>query len=151
MTRSQHRVEHEFVEFIPQDLSPDTIYISTTYATCSHLCLCGCGNKVVTPLAPTEWRLTFDGEHISLHPSIGNWSFDCQSHYWIENSRVLWARAWTKEKIKANRARDRHNKQRYYDRFEDEASDVGHPAEQTAPEPGLRRRLLRRLRPQRRP
>lgn len=26
-----------------------------------------------------------------LRPSVGNWSFPCQSHYWIDNGRVRWA------------------------------------------------------------
>ncbi|WP_353963011.1 DUF6527 family protein [Streptomyces sp. NBC_00365] len=39
---------------------------------------CGCGRKVVTPLAPQEWKLTLDGVSVSLHPSIGNWSFPLQ-------------------------------------------------------------------------
>jgi hypothetical protein len=108
----RRRVEHEFVEFIPQELAPGTVYISGPYATCSHLCLCGCGEKVVTPLAPTEWKLKFDGETITLWPSIGNWSFGCQSHYWIEESRVIWAHPWSKKRIQANRKRDRQQKQR---------------------------------------
>lgn len=109
-----HRINHEFVEYIPDALEPETLYISVEYATCSHLCLCGCGERVVSPLAPREWRLTFDGDTVSLDPSVGNWSFDCQSHYWIRRSRVTWAKRWSKEKIEANRAFDRHQKRRYY-------------------------------------
>lgn len=138
-------VTHEFVEFIPQELEPGTVYISVEYATCAHLCLCGCGEKVVTPLAPTDWRLTFDGEAISLDPSIGNWSFDCQSHYWIEESRVIWARQWSKEKIKANRARDRHQKQRLNGEPEPDDSDAA--LEESADEkPGRFRRVVRTIR-----
>lgn len=110
----QDRVEHEFVEFIPQELAPGTVYISTTYATCAHHCLCGCRNKVITPLSPTDWRLTFDGVSISLDPSVGNWNFDCQSHYVISRGRVNWADAWSRERIDANRARARREKQRYF-------------------------------------
>jgi len=145
--REQNRVEHEFVEFIPEDLEPGTIYISIPYATCSHLCFCGCGNKVITSLAPTEWQLTFDGETVSLYPSIGNWSFDCRSHYWVKESRVIWGRTWSKEKIQANRARDRRQKQRYYGELEDEPSDLKDATEKMADEPGWLRRVLRRLGP----
>lgn len=147
----QDRVKHEFVEFIPHEVEPATVYIAGTYATCAHLCPCGCGNKVVTPLAPTEWKLTFDGETISLRPSIGNWSFDCQSHYWIKESRVIWAPAWSKEKIEANRAWDRRQKQRYYGELEDDATAVLRATEQELDEqPGWLLRVLRHLRPQRR-
>ena len=81
---------HEFVEYIPEKLSDGTIYISTTYGTAVHKCCCGCGNEVVTPLTPTDWKLIFDGETISLHPSIGNWNLDCKSHYWIKNNEIKW-------------------------------------------------------------
>ena len=42
-------LKHEFVEFIPGDLKEGTIYVSMRVWTASHLCCCGCGNKVVTP------------------------------------------------------------------------------------------------------
>jgi Family of unknown function (DUF6527) len=35
-----------------------------------NLCCCGCGEKVVTPLRPTDWKLIFDGKTISLDPSL---------------------------------------------------------------------------------
>jgi hypothetical protein len=107
-------LKHEFVEFIPEDLEQRTIYISIRFATASHLCLCGCGNKVVTPIRPTDWKLIFDGKTISLDPSIGNWSFACQSHYWIRNNRVKWAPKWSREEIERGRHSDRHAKERYF-------------------------------------
>jgi hypothetical protein len=70
-----------------------------------HLCACGCGNRVVTPLSPKGWRLIFDGS-FSLYPSIGNWSFPCQSHYWIRNESVIWSESWSKEMIEKVRERD---------------------------------------------
>ena len=70
-------------------LKEQTIYISIRFATVSHLCVCGCGNKVVTPLRPTDWKLIFDGKtKFSLDLSIGNWSSACESHYYVQNNRV---------------------------------------------------------------
>jgi len=109
------RVEHQFVEFVPEKLEPDTLYISTDYATVVHSCLCGCGQRVITPLTPTDWQLIYDGETVSLSRSIGNWSFPCQSHYWIERSRIHWAGAWSKDQIEANRAADVERKRRFYE------------------------------------
>lgn len=86
-------INHEFVEFIPDGLEDNTIYISMEYATAVHKCSCGCQNKVVTPFSPKDWKLTFDGETISLYPSIGNWCFPCRSHYWIRDSKIEWARS----------------------------------------------------------
>jgi hypothetical protein len=103
-------VEHEFVELMPAEIRDGVVYVSIPYATVIHRCLCGCGEKVVTPLAPDEWSLTFDGETVSLWPSIGNWSFDCQSHYWIKSGRVVWANRWSREKVEANRRRDRQRR-----------------------------------------
>jgi len=105
---------HEFVKAIPNELEEQTLYVSMDYATVAHKCYCGCGREVVTPLSPTDWKLIYDGESISLSPSIGNWSFECQSHYWIEKNSVRWAGQWSKEQIEAGRAHDRRAKQRHY-------------------------------------
>lgn len=107
------RLEHKFVEFIPEHLDENTVYISTTYATAAHLCVCGCHQKVVTPLSPTSWQLIFDGDTVTLYPSIGNWSFACQSHYWITRNQIEWAEKWTKERIEANRKFDERRRQHY--------------------------------------
>ena len=108
-------LRHEFVEFIPDVLEEGTLYVSMRFATVSHNCCCGCGKEVVTPLRPTDWKLIFDGKTISLDPSIGNWSFECQSHYWIRGSTVMWAPRWSREEIAAGRTRDRFAKERYFD------------------------------------
>jgi len=104
----------EFVEHIPQQLDRGRLYVSVRFATAAHACCCGCGSEVVTPLSPTDWVLIFDGETVSLDPSIGNWSFECQSHYWIRRNRVEWARRWSREKIAAGRTEDRRSKEKYF-------------------------------------
>jgi hypothetical protein len=73
-------LDTEFVASIPDRLAEHTLYVSMEYATVAHQCCCGCGLEVVTPLSPTDWKLTYDGVSVSLHPSIGNWSFPCRSH-----------------------------------------------------------------------
>ena len=108
------KLEPRFVEAIPEKLEAGIIYASIEYATVAHLCCCGCGNEIVTPLTPTDWKLTYDGESISMHPSIGNWSFPCRSHYWIRAGKVQWAEDWTPEQIRAGRAYDRHAKSRQF-------------------------------------
>jgi hypothetical protein len=121
-------LKHEFVEFIPGELKEGTIYISIRFGTASHLCVCGCGNKVVTPLRPTDWKLIFDGKTISLEPSIGNWSFACQSHYWIRKNKIRWAAQWSNDKIDAGRAHDQWAKDRYFG-VTDAADDLPIPAQ----------------------
>jgi hypothetical protein len=84
------RLRHEFVECVPEDLEDAVIYISLPYSTAVHKCCCGCGEEVVTPFSPRDWSLTYDGVSVSLHPSIGNWNFACESHYWIVRDNVMW-------------------------------------------------------------
>src|SRR5688572_11055762 len=54
-------------------------------------------------------RLIERNGEVSLSPSIGNWSFPCQSHYWIENNRLRWAAAMSPESIKAVQRWDRRD------------------------------------------
>lgn len=103
-----------FVEFIPEAIDEGVLYVSMEYATASHRCCCGCGLLVVTPLSPTDWRLTFDGRSIYLHPSIGNWSFPCQSHYWVRGNRIQWAGRMSKQEIDLVRAHDKYAKTQYF-------------------------------------
>ena len=119
---------HEFVKAIPNELEERTLYASMDYATVAHKCCCGCGREVVTPLSPTDWNLTYDGESISLSPSIGNWSFKCRSHYWIEKGTCRWADPWSKEQIEAGRAHDRRAKERQYARAGINLKDDCRPA-----------------------
>ena len=86
-----HALHPEFVKSVPETLQPGVLYISMQYATAIHLCACGCAEEVVTPISPRGWQLEYDGESISLKPSIGNWRLPCRSHYWIRRSRINWA------------------------------------------------------------
>lgn len=100
-------IRHEFVEFMPPALEDGVLYVSIEYGTMAHRCCCGCGNKVVTPLSPAQWRLTYDGESVSLSPSVGSHDLACRSHYWIRENRVHWARKWTEDQVTEGRAADR--------------------------------------------
>jgi len=104
----------EFVMAVPENLEEQKLYISMGYATVAHRCCCGCGCEVVTPLSPTDWKLTYDGQGVTLHPSIGNWSFPCRSHYWIDGSTVRWAEQWSQERVAAGRTYDRILKTGHY-------------------------------------
>jgi hypothetical protein len=127
MTRD-HAVRHEFVDTIPENLDDAVVYVCVTYATVVHLCCCGCS-------------VTFDGQSISLQPSIGNWSFPCQSHYWIHRNQIRWARRWTHDEIANNRRHDTVAKQRKFESSEPERqADVGRPERRAA---RLPRRIAR--------
>jgi hypothetical protein len=130
--KSEIVLKQEFVEFIPDEMDQGTIYISIRFATASHLCVCGCGNKVVTPIRPTDWTLIFDGKTISLEPSIGNWSFPCQSHYYIRKNHIKWAPKWSREQIERGRRHDHCAKDSYF----------GIGTSETVPEPAAPKRGL---------
>ena len=117
------KLAHKFVEFIPDTLDDGVLYVSLAYGTAAHRCCCGCGREVVTPLTPTDWKLIFDGETVSLFPSIGNWDFPCRSHYWIRHNRVEWAADWSDWQVEAATAKDRMLKDSFYGRIESEDSD----------------------------
>lgn len=108
------KMKYELVEFIPENLENGVLYVSMNYGTVAHACCCGCGREVVTPLTPTDWSLTFDGETMSLYPSIGNWDFPCKSHYWIKKNNVEWAGQWSDRQIEDGRILDRKLKEEHY-------------------------------------
>lgn len=117
-----------FVEAMPEDLDSGQLYISIRFRTAAHLCACGCGTKVVTPIKPAKWALTYDGETVSLWPSIGRWQLPCKSHYIIRRNKVIWARAFSEaemERVQRRDARDLHDYYRLRHRDTDTDTDAG--------------------------
>lgn len=100
------KFEHRFVDGAPPALEPGVLYVSIRHKSVLHLCACGCGHEVVTPLAPHRWSLAFDGETVSLEPSIGNSALPCRSHYYVTNNQVDWHRPMTDKTIEWARRRD---------------------------------------------
>jgi hypothetical protein len=103
-----------YVESFPRTLEDGVLYISQRFSTACHRCCCGCGTKIVTPLRPTEYRLTIVDGKASLYPSIGNWNHPCRSHYLIRHGRVIPAGAMGEREIGIGRAYDEAEKRRYY-------------------------------------
>ncbi len=99
-------LDHRFVSEFPATLETGVLYISVEFGTVSHLCCCGCGHEVVTPLHPTDWKMIYDGASVSLEPSIGNWGLKCRSHYIIRCGKVVWAGDWSIARIAGERFYD---------------------------------------------
>lgn len=116
------KISHKFVEFIPDALDDGILYVSIAHGTAVHRCCCGCGREVVTPLSPTDWKLIFDGDTVSLYPSIGNWNFPCRSHYWITRNNIEWAEDWSDWRVASAEAKDRKLKQKFYGSLESDTS-----------------------------
>lgn len=109
-------IQYKFVEFIPDIIEEKILYISVEYCTAIHKCVCGCGNEVVTPISPTDWELHFDGKTVSLSPSIGNWSFECKSHYFITRNKICHARRWEDWEISEGRKDDKKKKKKFFNK-----------------------------------
>lgn len=109
------RIRLERVRLMPKGLKHGVLYVSEEFGTAAHLCPCGCGSKIRTPLGPTEWTFTETKLGPSLDPSIGNWQRACQSHYWILNGEIIWAKQWTSREISAGRAHEEERRRRYHE------------------------------------
>lgn len=100
----------EFVQYMPNSINQGVLYVSMQYSLVIHLCAYGCGEKVATPLSPDDWNLLYDGETVSLYPSIGNWDFPCESHYWIRRNKVITAGKRYKEEVSNWKSKDKKYK-----------------------------------------
>jgi len=83
------KLKHFFVDSIPATLQNGVVYVCLKHNIVSHLCACGCGYRIDTPIDPDEWQLSYNGKGISLFPSIGNWDIPCHSHYFITNDVAI--------------------------------------------------------------
>lgn len=109
------KIELEHVHYMPKELKPCVLYVSKEFKTAAHLCACGCGAKIRTPLTPTEWSIEETGDGPTLSPSVGNWQQACKSHYWIYRGEVRWSNKWTPEQVAMGRRKEEENRRLYYD------------------------------------
>lgn len=98
-------VDHRFVDVLPAALEAGVVYISGPHNIAAHLCCCGCGAEIVTPLGKAGWTLRYDGQ-VTLSPSIGNGALACRSHYVIRESRIQWLSDMTAGQHARAHARD---------------------------------------------
>lgn len=108
------RFKHQVLDSIPERLQVGTLYVTTDRDVAGHLCACGCGREVITPLSPMDWSITIDQNGVTLDPSIGNWVFPCRSHYFIWDGEVVWAGNMSNKAIKQGRQRNKARKLGYY-------------------------------------
>jgi Family of unknown function (DUF6527) len=108
------RIELQRVKYMPQQLQPGILYVSEEFSTAAHLCPCGCGSKIRTPLGPTDWRFEDSVRGPTLWPSIGNWQRPCRSHYWIRSGDVLWSEDWSDDEVAVGRQLERDRAAAHY-------------------------------------
>ena len=75
---------------MPETLNEGILYVAPHFNCAIHLCMCGCGEKVCTPLDPGQWNWTYTNGNVSLHPSVGNFQYNCKSHYFLKDGIVHW-------------------------------------------------------------
>ena len=109
------KIELQRVHYMPKELRPGVLYVSEEFGVAAHLCACGCGATIRTPLGPTEWSLEETDGGPTLDPSVGNWQQACQSHYWIYRGTVRWSDKWTPAQIAAGRSNEEARRRAYYD------------------------------------
>jgi len=103
------------VRFVPKVLEPGLLYVSEEFGAAVHLCACGCGSKVSTPLGATEWSLEEGASGPTLRPSVGNWQLPCRSHYLITNGSIAWCGAWTPAQVAAGRRAEQDRRRDHFD------------------------------------
>lgn len=108
------KIELQRVYYMPKELKPGVLYVSEEFGTAAHLCACGCGAKIRTPLGPTDWKLEETESGPTLRPSVGNWQQACQSHYWIYRGKIEWSDKWTPEQITWGRRAEEERRRAYY-------------------------------------
>ena len=105
-------MKNEFVRRVPAELEDGVLYVCLECNVVVHKCACGCGEKVVLPLAPEHWQLYYDGD-ITLSPSIGNYQYKCKSHYYIRNGKIVWMPE--EQRKTKSKAKKRKKKKMFFD------------------------------------
>ncbi len=95
------KIKTEFVnEFHNLETVDDlVIYISIKNRAVMHKCPCGCGETVYMILGKDDWCLIYDGT-LSLTPSVGNFYFECKSHYFIVDDSIFPADRHTRKLLR---------------------------------------------------
>lgn len=118
LEKPKYNIQLCHVEFIPKELDCYMLYVSERFKVAVHLCPCGCGTKIVTPLGLGEWTFSEHSGKATLDPSIGNWQIPCRSHYWIVDGDIHWSYPWTDKQIKEGWKRDQQKREQVYKKKE---------------------------------
>lgn len=90
----QETYKTQFVDRMPPEgeMEDGVLYVAPHFQVAVHKCMCGCGEKVVIPLGDGNWMWSYDAliQSVSLIPSIGNFQYDCKSHYFLTRGKVNW-------------------------------------------------------------
>lgn len=85
-TKKRVDLTYKKVETMPdlEGFEDNVVYISDKFGVAIHKCMCGCGIQTVMPIGEKGWNYNIDkNDNLSMHPSVGNYQFPCESHYII--------------------------------------------------------------------
>jgi hypothetical protein len=112
------------VQYLPNVLQPGILYVSHEYSVAGHICPCGCGSKIITPLGVSEWSFEETDHLATLYPSIGNWQLPCKSHYWIRKGTIEWSYQFDDEQIEAVYRREEKDRIRRFENVEQNTGNL---------------------------
>ena len=78
------------VYYMPNKIKAGILYVSEDFQSAQHLCACGCGEVVVTPIDSAGWDFTENNGKPTLSPSVGSFNIPCKSHYWVKDGKIQW-------------------------------------------------------------
>lgn len=99
---------------MPTKFEEGVLYVSKKFGIAGHLCACGCGNKVWTPLGKAEWSIKNGKRGVTMWPSIGNGQLPCKSHYIIENNKIIWLPQMDEETTEIHLREAEDKRKKYY-------------------------------------
>ncbi len=79
-----------YVDTLPlkKDMEEGIVYVSERTWQSSHLCACGCGDEILTPLVRGGWKhVVNEKDEITLFPSVTSES--CDSTYSINQGYAI--------------------------------------------------------------
>lgn len=78
-------------------LENGVLYIDDSSPYVEFLCPCGCGRVTMIPtnrnyecIQHPYWDISESNGTVSLSPSIYSTGFDCKSHYFIKENKIIW-------------------------------------------------------------
>ena len=103
---------------MPKQLFSGILYVSDEFKVAAHLCPCGCGNKIITPITPVNWIFTEYNNTPTLSPSISNWQLPCKSHYWITKGNIAWSYKLSKDEATKSWKEEEKTRMAFYENRE---------------------------------
>jgi len=91
MTEQLIRMETVYVDRLPMksEMEAEKVYMAENKTQATHLCPCGCGTEILTPLGRGGYRaLENSDESLTISPQIEH--SPCSNNYKLYKGYVIW-------------------------------------------------------------